>query len=138
MSYIVKATPRTSEQLNALQTFMKESNIPHNLIPAIPSIIPSTTTNPIYHVERPNTCFKVNSEIKLFLGNEFINAKGEVTFEDILQRIFIYTRSNKLLSHDSYGFYLDDTLQGILKTFSKKINWEDLYQHILLLLVKIN
>jgi hypothetical protein len=133
----MKINPATMEQRNLLEKVLDEMKIPYTLIPALPSILPTMTSNPILHVERPPTLFKVTPEFKLFLGAENIHKNGETTFEDILERIYIYARSNKLLSHDSLGFYLDDILQTLLKTYSKKIEWDSLYQHILLLLVKV-
>jgi hypothetical protein len=133
----MKVNPTTMEQRSLVEKFLNESKVPYTLIPALPSILPSMTTNPIIHVERPPTRFKVTPEFKLFLGAENIHKNGETTFEDILERIYIYARTTKLLSHDSLGFYLDDILQSLLKTYSKKIEWDSLYQHILLLLVRV-
>ena len=138
MAYLVKVNPFTTEQLNVLQFFLDTSNIPYTIVQALPSILPSMTSNPIYHIDRPRTEFKCIPEFKLFMGSENIRKKDILIFDDILERIYIYARTNKLLSHDSLGFHLDDTLQSLLKTFSKKIDWADLYQHISLLLAKVN
>lgn len=138
MAYLIKANPCSVDQLNLLQSFLDTSNIPYTVVPALPSILPSMTSNPIYHIVRPKTEFKCIPEFKLFMGSENIRKKDVLVFDDILERIYIYARTNKLLSHDLLGFHLDDTLQSLLKTFSKKIDWGDLYQHISLLLAKVN
>jgi len=137
MSYLIKATPLTSEQLNDLCAYMKTKGVPYTLIPATPNILSTMTTNPILHIDRPQTRFKATPEFKHFLGNEHLNRHGETDFEDILNRVYTYTKTNKLLSHNQCGFHLDETLHALLKTHSTKIDWNDLYQHILLLLTRV-
>jgi len=134
MSYIIKATPPTTGQMKDLCTYLTDSQIPYIRIPAVPIILSTITTNPILHIDRPQSRFKATQEFKHFLGGEYLNKYGEADFEDILNRVYTYTKVNRLLSHDHCGFHLDETLQTLLKTHSTKIDWNDLYQHIILLL----
>jgi hypothetical protein len=138
MSYIIKATPNTTGQMKDLCTYLTDSQTPYILIPATPTILSIMTTNPILHIDRPQVRFKATQEFKHFLGSENLNKRGEADFDDILERVYTYTKVNKLLSHDQCGFHLDETLNTLLKTYSTKIDWNDLYQHILLLLVRVN
>ena len=137
MSHMLRVIPHTTEQLKGLQKYMDDEKIPYTILPAIPTILPSMNSNPILHIDRPMTHFKATPEFKTFLGAEYLTKHGTVLFEDILERIYIYVRSHKLLSNDSLGFYLDDMLHSLLKTQSTHIDWNVLHQHIQLLLPTI-
>ena len=137
MSYIIRATPHTNEQIKALEEYLELSKIPYTVIAAAPSIVSPIKANPILKVERPKTVFKPTHEYRTFAGKEWLRTNNEVSFEDILERIYIHAKANNLLFQDHRGFYLDETLHTILKTTSTYIEWVDLYNHILLLFEKV-
>jgi len=135
MSYIIKATPKTTGHKQLLEEFLETTQIPYHVIPAAPSETYIASKSPILNISRPNVRFKPTSEYKLFAGPEYISYKGLVTFKDVLERIYMYARVKSLLT--DYGFKLDTTLHTILKTTSVSIDWQDLYQHIELLFTKV-
>lgn len=137
MAYFFKAIPRTTEQLVALKKFLEEASIPYSQIPAAPSELSPVCVNPLLHVDTPSTLFVPTTEFKHFVGNERLTRHGNLCFQDLLSRLVLYTKTNKLLTHDQTGFYLDSTLQELLKTTANKIDWIDVHMHCMLLLTRV-
>jgi hypothetical protein len=134
MAYIIKATPSTTEQLKGLVKYMEDTSIPYVGIPAAPSETSPIALNPIVHLDRPNVLFKPTAEFKHFVGSERLTKHRYVSYQDILERTYIYTKTNKLLTSNQRGFYLDSFLATLLKTTSPEIEWADLYNHISMLI----
>ena len=113
---------------------MEHTSIPYMLVPSAPSEVSPIVLDPILHINTPNVVFNPTNEFKHFVGPERLTKKGFLSYHDILERTYKYAKSNKLLTPNQRGFYLDSTLTSILKTSSVMIEWSDLYNHAMMLM----
>jgi len=137
MSHIVRITPRTSTQISTLTQFLETNEIPYMIVPASPATTAITDIDPILYIDTPPTLYKPTPEFKLFLGPENMTQKHYVVFKDVLHRMYIYVKTNRLFTYDQAGFRLDATLQDLLNTRASQIEWDDLIQHIDLLFTRV-
>jgi hypothetical protein len=60
-----------------------------------------------------------------FWGAEYVNPKGQITHDMILQRIKNHVKFNALQT-DGLKFQTDESLQRVLKTSDQVVNYSDI------------